>query len=286
MRAKGADVVDAANTIVMPGFVDAHRHLSRSLARSDQDASRVHARRRLRRHAAGLAPGARGGRHDRRRLVRPPRRPGARRGGPRGPRRRRRPHDAGPGRAIAGDPRIGSPDVDEIELDAWAAMRGQKPAGGSTPRRHAAGRASVAELGRRGTARSPTSPWRTAPASATPTSTPSPALGAAVVLTPASDMARRRRPAAHPATDRPLDPARPRRRHRRGRRRATSSPRCGPSSRCSTPSLFDLKLAGKSGIPNLLGTRDVIRYATIDGARAAGLGGCDRFAHARASAPT
>jgi 5-methylthioadenosine/S-adenosylhomocysteine deaminase len=36
--------------------------------------------------------------------------------------------------------------------------------------------------------------------------------------------------------------------------------------------LCDLKLAGKAGIPNLLTTRDVIRYATIDGATAAGLG--------------
>ena len=34
---------------------------------------------------------------------------------------------------------------------------------------------------------------------------------------------------------------------------------------------FDLKLAGKGGVPNLLGTRDVIRYATVDGARVAGL---------------
>ena len=34
---------------------------------------------------------------------------------------------------------------------------------------------------------------------------------------------------------------------------------------------FDLKLAGKGGVPNLLGTREVIRYATVDGARAAGL---------------
>jgi cytosine/adenosine deaminase-related metal-dependent hydrolase len=34
---------------------------------------------------------------------------------------------------------------------------------------------------------------------------------------------------------------------------------------------FDLKLAGKGGVPSLLGTRDVIRYATVDGARAAGL---------------
>lgn len=35
---------------------------------------------------------------------------------------------------------------------------------------------------------------------------------------------------------------------------------------------FDLKLAGKAGIPSLLSTRDVIRYATSDGARVAGLG--------------
>lgn len=36
--------------------------------------------------------------------------------------------------------------------------------------------------------------------------------------------------------------------------------------------LFNLKLAGKAGIPQLLSTRDVIRYATMDGARVAGLG--------------
>ena len=36
--------------------------------------------------------------------------------------------------------------------------------------------------------------------------------------------------------------------------------------------LFDLKLAGKGGVPNLLNTRDVIRYATIDGAVAVGIG--------------
>lgn len=34
---------------------------------------------------------------------------------------------------------------------------------------------------------------------------------------------------------------------------------------------FDLKLAGKAGLPRLLTTRDVIRYATVDGARVAGL---------------
>lgn len=35
---------------------------------------------------------------------------------------------------------------------------------------------------------------------------------------------------------------------------------------------FDLKLAGKGGLPNLLGTRDVIKFATVDGANVAGLG--------------
>jgi 5-methylthioadenosine/S-adenosylhomocysteine deaminase len=34
---------------------------------------------------------------------------------------------------------------------------------------------------------------------------------------------------------------------------------------------FDLKLAGKAGLPNLLTTRDMIRYATLEGARSVGL---------------
>jgi 5-methylthioadenosine/S-adenosylhomocysteine deaminase len=36
--------------------------------------------------------------------------------------------------------------------------------------------------------------------------------------------------------------------------------------------VFDLKLAGKAGLPKLMSTRDAIRSATVDGARAAGLG--------------
>ncbi len=36
--------------------------------------------------------------------------------------------------------------------------------------------------------------------------------------------------------------------------------------------VFDRKLAGKAGVPRLMTTRDVIRHATVDGARAAGLG--------------
>ena len=34
--------------------------------------------------------------------------------------------------------------------------------------------------------------------------------------------------------------------------------------------VFDRKLAGKAGLPKLMSTRDVIRSATIDGARAVG----------------
>lgn len=37
--------------------------------------------------------------------------------------------------------------------------------------------------------------------------------------------------------------------------------------------VFDLKLAGKAGLPRLMSTRDVIRYGTVQGARVAGLGG-------------
>jgi len=37
--------------------------------------------------------------------------------------------------------------------------------------------------------------------------------------------------------------------------------------------VFDRKLAGKAGIPRLMSTRDVIRHATVDGARVVGLAG-------------
>ncbi len=37
--------------------------------------------------------------------------------------------------------------------------------------------------------------------------------------------------------------------------------------------VFERKLAGKAGLPRLMSTRDVIRHATVDGAKVAGLGG-------------
>ena len=36
--------------------------------------------------------------------------------------------------------------------------------------------------------------------------------------------------------------------------------------------VFDRKLSGKAGLPRLMSTRDVIRFATVDGARVAGVG--------------
>ena len=48
LRARNAEVVDAADTIVMPGFVDTHRHLWQSLRRTS-------ARRRTRRVRRGLS---------------------------------------------------------------------------------------------------------------------------------------------------------------------------------------------------------------------------------------
>ena len=76
LRARGAEVVDAADTIVMPGFVDAHRRLWQSLAgdagaasgsdgSADYTPDDVYAA-----HAHRIAPSARGGHHHRRRLVR------------------------------------------------------------------------------------------------------------------------------------------------------------------------------------------------------------------------
>ncbi len=44
---------------------------------------------------------------------------------------------------------------------------------------------------------------------------------------------------------------------------------------------FDLRLAGKGGVPNLLSTRDVIRHATVDGARAAGLSITGSLSHGK-----
>ena len=83
LRARDAESVDATDTIVMPGFVDTHRHAwtslfrnlgERAMERRGPGAGRrgrrsLPARRRLRRHPDRPAGSGRGGDHHRRRLV-------------------------------------------------------------------------------------------------------------------------------------------------------------------------------------------------------------------------
>ena len=99
LRARDAERVDATDTIVMPGFVDTHRHAWTSLFRNVGESHEqgvpgagggrrsLSARGRLRRHPDRRAGRGRGGDHHRRRLVTHPirlrfrgsRAPGARR---------------------------------------------------------------------------------------------------------------------------------------------------------------------------------------------------------------
>jgi 5-methylthioadenosine/S-adenosylhomocysteine deaminase len=95
--------------------------------------------------------------------------------------------------------------------------------------------------------------------------------GAAIVLTPAADMARGiPSPPLQPIIDVGIRPG-------LGVDTEQSSPGDVFAQMRSVISLqhatvFDRKLAGKAGLPKLLTTRDVIRYGTVDGAAAIGLG--------------
>ena len=168
----------------------------------------------------------------------------------------------------------GSPDVVEGELDALALRWAQAREAGR--RIHArAGTAAaaggeVAELGRRGLLGPDVTLCHCTRLSAADFDAVA-SSSTAVALTPASDMAAaataRRRcssssiAASGPAWASATSNSPP----------AMSSPRCAPSSPCSTPRCSTSSWPARAALPNLLGTRDVIRYATIDGARVAGL---------------
>jgi cytosine/adenosine deaminase-related metal-dependent hydrolase len=95
--------------------------------------------------------------------------------------------------------------------------------------------------------------------------------GASIVLTPSADMAGGVEPLqVQKLVDRGIRPGLGIDTERRGPGDLFAQMRAAISLQHAT--LFDLKLAGKAGIPKLLTTREVIRYATIDGARAVGLG--------------
>ena len=296
LRARGAEVVDAADTIVMPGFVDTHRHLWQSLLRNvnttsgpDPSAPHTFGPEVSGRYTpddiyaatlAGLLQALEAGittvvdwcdiggdaahfeaaltahADSGARTVFVPSQQGATPGG-----------DA----TLA----FASPDLVEAELDEVAPRWVQAREVGLRIHAHAGTAAAaggeVAELGRRGVlgpdvtlshcTRLSDADFDAIARSST-----------AVALTPASDMAAGAGP---PPMQQLID---------RGIR-----PGLGVGTEALTPrdvfaqmraaisvqhaTLFDLKLAGKGGIPNLLGTRDVIRYATIDGAKVAGLAG-------------
>jgi 5-methylthioadenosine/S-adenosylhomocysteine deaminase len=97
------------------------------------------------------------------------------------------------------------------------------------------------------------------------------ASGARIVLTPSSEMASGRQPLQiQKLVDRGIRPGLGVDTERMAPGDIFAQMRAAISLQHAT--LFDLKLAGKAGVPKLLSTRDVIRYATIDGASAVGLG--------------
>ncbi len=98
------------------------------------------------------------------------------------------------------------------------------------------------------------------------------ASGAAISLTPSSGMARGLgSPAMQQLIDRDIRPGLGVDDERLTPGDLFAQMRAAISLQHAT--VFSLKLAGKGGVPRLLSTRDVIRYATAEGARVAGLGG-------------
>ena len=115
------------------------------------------------------------------------------------------------------------------------------------------------------------SPWSTARISQTTISTPSPRPRTAMVLTPCSELARGVPTLSiQRLIDRGIRPGLGIDTERMAPGDLFAQIRATISLQHAT--YFDSKLAGKAGLPKLLTTREVIRYATIDGARAVGLG--------------
>jgi cytosine/adenosine deaminase-related metal-dependent hydrolase len=286
LRARNADVVDAADAIVMPGFVDAHRHLWQSLIRNlgttsgavvagHYTAEDVYAATLvglLQALEAGITTvvdwcdvfddvayleAALSGHAD---------------SGARTVLVRSRSDVTPPTDTTLA---FASPDLVQAELDGIAARWAQAREGGRRIHAHAGTAAAsggeVAELGRRGLlgpdvtlshcTRLNDADFEAIASSST-----------AVVLTPASDMAAGfGPPPMQQLIDRGIRPGLGVGDERLAPGDVFAQMRAVISVQHAT--LFDLKLAGKGGVPNLLNTRDVLRYATVDGARAAGLSG-------------
>lgn len=289
LRARGAEVVDATDTIVLPGFVDAHHRLWLSLLRNTGaepaadtiaaitpddlyaatltgllqaaaagtttvvdwcDAAQLDAAHLDAAHAAHLDAGLR--------TVFVPA-SGAAGAGDAG-------HTTGTTRAFASSDVAGDLDVLAAQ---WAAARAQGLRIHAAAGTAAAAGGEVAELGRRGLL----GPDVTLTHCVRLSDTDFDAIASsstAVVLTPAGDMAAGvGRPPMQQLIDRNVRPGLGVGDELLAPGDVFAQMRAVISVQHAT--LFDLKLAGKGGIPNLLGTRDVIRHATVDGARVAGL---------------
>jgi 5-methylthioadenosine/S-adenosylhomocysteine deaminase len=284
IRARNADVIDAADTIVMPGFVDAHHRLWQSLFRNlgaaptadlsahftPDDVYAATLTGLLQALVAGIttvvdrcdASGS--GEHVQAALS-----AHADSGV----------HTVFVSSVAAPHPLVevrsaaASPDVVEADLDAVAASlvearrRGERihaRAGTS-----AASGGEIAELGRRGLLGPDVTLYHcTHLSGADFDAIASSSTG--VVLTPASDMADGAPPPlVQEFIDRDIRPG-------LGVGDEALAPGDMFAQMRSVISVqhatsFDRKLAGKGGVPNLMNTRDVIRYATIDGAKAIGL---------------
>lgn len=284
LRSRTADVIDASDTIVMPGFVDSHRHLWQSLTRNLDAASDGDLWARfspddlyaatligsLQALEAGIttvvdwcdvagddahleaAMSAHADAGIRTVFVVP-----------------------SSGATPSDDMMIASasPALANADLDAIAARWVQARSDGrrihARAGTSAASQGVVAELGRRGLL----GPDVTLSGCAHLTDADFDAIAAsatAVVLTPASDMAGGSGfSPMQQLIDRGIRPG-------LGVGDATMTPGDMFAQMRAVISVqhaqsFDLRLAGKGGVPHLLTTRDVIRYATVDGARAAGL---------------
>jgi len=285
LRTRNVEVIEAADTIVMPGFVDAHRHLWRSLTRnlaetSSSDMSGHYSPDDL--YAAtlvGLLQAVEAGittvvdwcdMAKDNALLEAALSAHA---------------DSGVRTVLVAATSVATPTTDgtiagaspalaSADLDAVAAQWTDARAAGKRIHSRAGGampsEGEVAELGRRGML----GPDVTLSGCTNLSDADFDAIASsstAVALTPASDMANG---LGFPPVQQLVD---------RGIR-----PGLGVGDEQVTPGdifaqmravisvqharSFDLRLAGKGGVPNLLSTRDLIRYATVDGAIAAGVG--------------